>query len=148
MANVIELCTMPEKEQQWDLLYLADPDKDMVMKYLVDGRMFAVFEGDDCVSEAVTFVRQSDHQLELKNLATREDAQHKGYATMLIEHIRAVNKGKYDWLYVGTAFFGLYEHWGFVYAYTVENFFVDNYPEPIIDEGRQCIDMVYFRLQL
>lgn len=36
---------------------------------------------------------------------------------------------------------GYYERYGFVQDHVVKNFFTDNYPEPIIDNGKPCVDM-------
>lgn len=131
----------------WELLFLADPDRDMVMKYLPQGEMYALFEGDEPVCQAVMFERD-DGQLELKNLATDPAHQRKGYARRLIDQLCARYATRYQTLYVGTAFYGLYEHMGFSYAYTIPRFFTDNYPEPVYDEGRQCVDMLYFKRTL
>ena len=43
---------------------------------------------------------------------------------------------------------GYYERYGFVQDHVVKNFFTDNYPEPIIDNGKPCVDMTYLRLQI
>lgn len=147
MDRIRELLTLEEKERHWDLLYLADPDRDMVMKYLARGRMFALYEGGAAVCEAVVAERE-DGQVELMNFATDPAHQRKGYGSEMIGHLRGALSGQYQKLYVGTAFFGLYERWGFRYAYTIEHFFVDNYPEPVIDEGRLCVDMVCYEMDL
>ena len=146
-ARVREAIGPDEKRKYWDLLLLADPEEEAVLKYLDRGRMFVVESKGQGVAEAVVAERE-DGQLELKNLATDPANQHQGHATQLIEYIRTAFAGKYDKLYVGTAWEGLYERWGFEYAYTVKNFFVDNYQEMIFDEGRQCIDMIYFVMDL
>ena len=44
---------------------------------------------------------------------------------------------------MGTSGPKLYERMGFIRAYTVENFFVDNYSEPVWDEGELLKDMYY-----
>lgn len=36
---------------------------------------------------------------------------------------------------------GFCERCGFQYSHRVTGFFVDNYPEPIIEDGARCIDV-------
>lgn len=145
--KIIKIDTLENKRQFSDLLLLADPDWPMLLKYLPDGDMFVLFLGDEPICEAVLSIRP-DGQLELKNLATAPEHQGRGHARTLLNHLFDLYRTQYDTMFVGTAFPGLYEHFGFTYAYTLQNFFIDNYPEPIIDEGRQCIDMLYFRRPL
>ena len=142
----IKKCSnLNEKQLHWALLLDADPDKDVVMEYLPDSEMYVLNVNDEAVSEAVMTLRE-DGQIELKNLATDPAHRKMGYAKMLIEHLFTIYHGQYEKMYVGTSHAGLYEHFGFTYAYTIKNFFVDNYPEPIIDEVMgPCIDMIYYK---
>ncbi|MDL2206605.1 GNAT family N-acetyltransferase [Eubacteriales bacterium OttesenSCG-928-N13] len=139
-----QMQSLKDKQALREMLLDADPDWDVVMAYLPDGEVFVLTLHDVPVCEAVMVWREDD-QIELKNLATDRAHQRKGYARQLVHHLFGHYQGRCDWMYVGTAFPGLYERLGFEYAYTVENFFIDNYPEPIIDEGRQCVDMIYYR---
>ena len=43
---------------------------------------------------------------------------------------------------------GYYERYGFVRDHVVKNFFTNNYPEPIIDNGIPCVDMTYLYLEI
>ncbi len=132
------------KDAHRELLLLADPDWTMVEKYLEDGEMYVMFASGKPVCEAVV-TRREDGACELKNLATAEDEQNKGYAGRMLDHIFKLYATQYPRMYVGTADqqVAFYEKFGFVRAYVSKNFFVDNYPEPIIDHGQQCVDMVY-----
>ncbi len=142
MEHIEKITELAEKRRYMDLLLLADPEEDVVMAYLPAGELFVLFADDVAVCEAV-MTRRPDG-IELKNLATDPVHQKKGYAGRLIEFLCGHYKGLYEAMFVGTAFPGLYERWGFQYVYTVKNFFVDNYKEPIIDEGRLCVDMIYY----
>lgn len=136
------------KKRFLDLLLLADPDEDMVDRYLEAGDMYVLYENDAPVCEAVVMARE-DGQLELKNIATDEAHQNKGHARRLIAHIRQRYADRYELLYVGTADAGvvIYEKLGFTRSYVLPNFFVDNYPEPIFDGGMQCVDMIYLSIK-
>lgn len=59
-------------------------------------------------------------------------------------------KDRFSCLWVGTSEGGVgyYERYGFVQDHVVKNFFTDNYPEPIIDNGRPCVDMTLLRLEI
>lgn len=125
-----------------ELLLMADPEWAVVEKYLYQGEMYALFVGETAVAEALVTYRP-DGACELKNLAVDPAFQRKGYARMLVEHVAREMSGRFEKMYVGTSGPGLYERMGFVRAYTVENFFVDNYSEPIWDEGELLKDMHY-----
>ena len=87
--------------------------------------------------------------LEIKNIATVPEHQHKGYGRKLIDFIVNKYKDKYDILQVGTGNSPLtvpfYEKCGFVRSHKIPNFFTDNYDHPIYEGGVQLIDMVYLQ---
>ena len=89
---------------------------------------------------------------ELKNIATYEEQQGKGYGRALIKYIIDFYKGKYKTMLVGTGdvptILSFYESCGFKNAYRVKNFFTDNYDHPMFEEGVQLVDMVYLKKEL
>ncbi len=132
-----------DKKRYLELLLLADPCEEMVDRYLESGEMYAIFDGDEAVCECVMHAR-ADGCIELKNLATLPERQNQGLATYLLREMFAIYAPKYAKMYVGTCGAEhFYESLGFYYEYTDEGFFVRNYPEPVIDNGVQCIDMMY-----
>lgn len=131
-----------DREALRDLLLLADPEWAVVEKYLADSEMYALFEGDRAIAEAVVTVRP-DGACELKNLAVDPAFQGRGHARALVEFVAREMAGRFDRLYVGTSGPELYEHMGFRRAYIVKNFFLDHYSEPVYDEGELCVDMHY-----
>ena len=136
-----------DKKRFLDLLLDADPYEPMVDRYLDAGEMFVLYEDDVPVCEAVMQERE-DGGMEIKNLATAPAFQRRGYARALVEAMARRYAGKSRCLYVGTSNPAVYQAMGFEYAYTVPNFFLDHYPEPIIDQGEQCVDMIYLRRDL
>lgn len=135
------------KKAYLDLLLLADPCEEMIDRY-IDGEMFVLFEGNEAVCECVMHERE-DGQIELKNLATQPEKQRRGYASALVREMFRIYAGRYRKMYVGTCGAeSFYTSLGFTYAYTDEGFFTLNYPEPVIDNGVQCIDMTYFSKEL
>ena len=90
--------------------------------------------------------------LEIKNIATKPEAQGKGYGRILIEFIVEKYKEKYSVLQVGTGDSPLtipfYEKCGFIRSHSIQNFFIDHYDHPIYEQGIQLIDMIYLQRKL
>ena len=61
-------------------------------------------------------------------------------------------KEKYSILQVGTGDSTLtipfYEQCGFIRSHYIKNFFIDNYEQPIYEDGIQLIDMIYLQRKL
>ncbi|MCC0705936.1 GNAT family N-acetyltransferase [Clostridioides sp. ES-S-0190-01] len=142
---MIEIKTIDEnKKGHIDLLLLADPYEVMIDKYLDKGIMYALYDNDELTCIAVV-IEISKETCELKNIATYEHFQNRGYASKMINHILDVYSEQYSSMVVGTAESGIpfYEKFGFVYSHKIKNFFIDNYPEPIFEGESQCVDMLY-----
>ena len=138
------------KKQFLDLLLLADEQEDMVDKYLPGGDLFALFD-DDLKSVCVVVPINSD-TCELKNIATYEKYQGKGYGRTLINFILEFYKNDYKLMLVGTgetpAILSFYESCGFELSHRVKNFFTDNYDHPIFEGNIQLVDMIYLKKNL
>ncbi len=137
------------KKDYLPLLLMADPCENMIDRYLETGDLFVLFEDEKPASVAVvnTF---NEAECELKNLATSEASQGRGYASELVRHVFRFYQKRFQAMYVGTSesMTPFYERFGFAFSHIVKNFFTDNYPEPIFEDGRQCIDMVYLKKKL
>ncbi len=134
------------KELYIDLLLEADPDKDVVMKYLNDGEMYILKDKEKILAEIV-ITKVDDETCELKNIATKEEVRGKGYASKMIKYIFDVYSSKYKRMIVGTTenMIPFYVLNGFTkYHHTVKNFFLDNYKEEVWDGDLHCIDMYYY----
>ncbi|MFA6589399.1 MAG: GNAT family N-acetyltransferase, partial [Bacteroidales bacterium] len=88
------------KKQFLDLLLLADEQENMIDKYLPDGDLFALYD-DDLKSVCVVLPVDSE-SCELKNIATYEKYQGKGYGSALIKFIADFYKNDYKTMLVGT----------------------------------------------
>ena len=139
------------KKQYIDLLLLADEDEKMIDLYLSRGDMYAMSENDSVVCVCVV-TDEGEGTLEIKNIATRPDAQGHGYGRRMIEHIEAAYRDRFHTLLVGTGDSPLtvpfYEKCGFVRSHIIPNFFKDNYDHPIIECGVTLCDMVYLEKTL
>jgi len=138
------------KKQFLDLLLLADEQEDMIDKYLPNGDLFALYDGDlktVCVVSSI-----NSETCELKNIATYEKYQGKGYARALIKFISDFYKNDYKTMLVGTgetpAILSFYEGCGFEISHRLKNFFTDNYNEAIFEGDIQLIDMIYLKKSL
>ena len=155
------------KKQYLDLLLLADPQEDMIDRYLDEGEMFVLEDGGE-VRTVCVVQPGKNRQCELKNIATEPESQGKGYGRQMIRFICEHYSGSCDTMYVGTGncrktigFYtmyvgtgncrktiGFYEKCGFVNSHIVANFFVDHYQEPIYEDGIRLVDMVYLKKRL
>jgi GNAT superfamily N-acetyltransferase len=138
------------KKQFLDLLLLADEQENMIDKYLPDGDLFALYD-DDLKSVCVVLPVDSE-SCELKNIATYEKYQGKGYGSALIKFIADFYKNDYKTMLVGTGetpgILAFYKSCGFEQSHRLKNFFTDNYDHPMFEDGIQLVDMIYLKKDL
>ena len=139
-----------DKKRFLDLLLLADEQENMIDRYLPDGDLFALYD-DDLKSVCVVLPLNSE-TCELKNIATYEKYQGKGYGRALINFICEYYKNDYKTMLVGTgetpAILSFYENCGFEISHRIKNFFTDNYDHPMFDGNIQLVDMIYLKKDL
>ena len=73
------------KEQFMDLLLIADEQENMIKKYLDRGDLFALY--DDDLKTVAVVTKENDDTYEIKNIATYEKYQGKGYGGSMIKYI-------------------------------------------------------------
>lgn len=138
------------KKQFLDLLLLADEQEDMIDRYLPDGDLYALYEDD--LKSVCVMVAVNNDTCELKNIATYEQYQGRGYARTLINHITGLYKKDFRTMLVGTgetpAILSFYKSCGFEVSHRVENFFTDNYDHPIFEGDIRLVDMIYLKKDL
>lgn len=138
------------KKQFLDLLLLADEQEDMIDNYLPTGDLFALYD-DDLKSVCVVAPINSE-TCELKNIATYEKYQGKGYGRALINFISNYYKNHYKTMLLGTGevpwILSYYESCGFEQSHRIKNFFTDNYDHPMFDGDIQLVDMIYLKKNL
>lgn len=134
-----------------DLLLLADPSRDAIKAYLSQSRCFLAYSKDTvagvCVVKPI-----AGEGLELMNIAVLPSIQQNGVGTQLLKHV--IEKAKESGtprLEVGTGTFGyhltFYQCQGFRVQRIDKDFFLKNYPEPVIDNGIQHKDMLRLALE-
>lgn len=140
-----------DKDEYMDMLLLADPQRDMVERYLDRSEMFALVNGGAVCAVCVVEMLKN-RKCELKNIVTRREDQGKGYAKYMLHHICEHYGNKCDTMYVGIGnsqrTLELFAKCGFVNSHIVANFYPEHYREPIYRDGVQMTDKIYLKKQL
>lgn len=135
-----------DKKKYLDLLLLGDEQEDMIDRYLDRGRMF-ILEEPNLIGQCVV-TEESEGIYEIKNISIYPDEQGKGFGKKLMQYVLDELRDG-NTFYVGTGESDLtvpfYESLGFEYSHRIENFFIDNYDEPIFEAGVQLVDMVFLK---
>ena len=138
------------KKRFLDLLLLADEQEDMIDKYLSNGDLFALY--DDGLKSVCVVAPVNETTCELKNIATYEEYQGKGYGRALIKFVFNFYKNSYKTMLLWTGdvpwILSFYESCGFEKSHRIKNFFTDNYDHPMFDGDIQLVDMVYLKKDL
>ena len=136
-----------------DLLLLADPSEERVIRCLQEGVCFIAEEGDRTVG-AYILLRTKEKTMEIANVAVYESMQGKGIGKKLIFHaIEEAKRNGCESLEVGTGNSSIgqlafYQKCGFRIIGIELDFFSRNYPELIWENGILCRDMVRLTLGL
>ena len=138
------------KEQYIDLLLEADPNEDMINKYLKNGDLFVLIH-DEVIACIALVTKINEDTVELKNIVTKKEFRGNGYGKKMLKYLADNYKTKYKKMIVGTTENNIpfYVKQGFEkYEKTIKNFFVDNYDEEIWDGDLHCTDMYYYSKDL
>jgi ribosomal protein S18 acetylase RimI-like enzyme len=135
-----------------DLLLMADPSEEKINSYLKGAVCFAAFINTNLVGVCVTNVNV-DGEVEIFNIATVSNVQGQGIGSKLLEFvISELGKRHVNRLVLGTGTFGyqlvFYQRLGFRVDTVVKDFFIDNYDEPIYENGIQHFDMLRLTLDV
>ncbi|MCC9044428.1 GNAT family N-acetyltransferase [Myroides sp. M-43] len=137
----------------YPLLLLADETVHAIDKYVFDSDVYVLKEGGNDL--AVFCLYQIDiDTVELKNIAVSSDFQGRGVGSLLIKRIVQLASAEgYHQIIVGTADCGVdqirfYERNGFKKYGIKKDFFIENYEEPIIENGIQLRDMIMLKINI
>ena len=138
------------KKRYIDLLLLGDEDEKMIDKYLERGEMYIL--DDNGIKAECVVTDEGNKILEIKNIAVSPKFQKQGYGKKLIEFLIEKYSENYSVIQAGTGdspfTIPFYEKCGFKKSHIVKNFFIDNYKNPIYENGVQLIDMIYLQKDL
>ncbi|AKO92622.1 GNAT family N-acetyltransferase [Priestia filamentosa] len=136
-----------EETPPFSLLLLADPSQEKVKEHLEKGVCF-VAEEDKKIIGAYILEEKNEKSIELVNIAVKEHLHGKGIGKKLIQHVLQSTKEQgYEIIEVGTGNSSInqlafYQKCGFRMTGIERNFFLENYKEPLFENGIRCQDMV------
>lgn len=135
------------EELPMELLLEADPSEELLMGYCGRGLVYGA-EIDGELIGVYVLLPLADKIGEIKNVAVAESVRGQGYGKKLILHALSeaelLGFGKVE-IGTGNSSLGqlaLYQKCGFRIDSVDRNFFVRNYPEPIMENGIVCRDMI------
>ncbi len=126
------------------LLLIGDESEAMISRYLPQGRIYVGMLDERVVAVCVVTI-ESDHCVEVKNLAVEPEMQRRGFGRAMLSYVESCFPGHVIMLGTGEtpSTLRFYEMCGFRYSHRIKDFFTDNYDHPIIEEGVQLRDMLY-----
>lgn len=140
-----------DKDNYLEMLLIADPQEDMIRRYLDKSDMFVLEDAGEVLTIGVV-EHMKNKRCELKNLVTSQEYRRQGYGTYMVNYLSEYYSVTCDVMYVGTGnnsnTLDFYKQCGFVNSHIVANFFVDHYEKPIYENGIQLTDMIYLKKNL
>lgn len=136
-----------EEPLPYELLLLADPSKELVDNYLKHSEVFVATQHGETVG-IVVLLPITTGEAEIKNIAVKPELQGKGIGSYLIKNvIKVARQKKFRKICIGTANSSivplyLYQKLGFEITGIRKSFFIDNYSEPIYEDGLQAKHMI------
>lgn len=137
------------QEIPFDLLELADPSRIQIESYIHTGLCYLARLKSEIVGVVVLNKIEST-SIEIKNIAVKKTKQGKGIGKALLRHSEKVSRELgYKKLFIGTGNSSigqltLYQKEGFEIDTIQKNFFINNYTEPIFENGIQCKHILIF----
>lgn len=132
-----------DQDIPYDLLELADPSRQQIEAYLKTGTCH-VGKIASAIVGLVLLDRIAPAVMEIKNIAVSAAEQGRGFGKLLLRYSEAVSRASgCQRLVIGTGNssigqLALYQKEGFEIVSIERNFFLDNYPEPIFENGIPC----------
>lgn len=144
-----------DKERYLPLLLEGDESEAMIRRYLDRAELYLLrLRGETVALCAVTDEGRGIY--EVKNLVVAAPRRRQGHGRRMLAAItrryRHRGKRRGQWLLLGTgetpSTLAFYRSCGFETCGRRENFFTDNYPRPIVEEGVLLRDMILLRKKL
>ncbi|QHT71221.1 GNAT family N-acetyltransferase [Rhodocytophaga rosea] len=137
----------------YDLLLLADETIEIIDRYAKDGQTY-VLEANSQIIAAYVLQVIDLQRIEIKNIAVDSNYQGQGIGKFMLRDatLKAKEQG-YKTILIGTANGAikqlyLYQKEGFEITSIKKNFFVNNYPAPIFENGILCKHMIMLEKQI
>ncbi|WP_250252923.1 GNAT family N-acetyltransferase [Chryseobacterium sp. Marseille-Q3244] len=142
-----------DSEIPYELLLLADETVEAINQYIFKCDIYLLHDGTENIA-VMALYKNSDTELEIKNIAVIESYRSNGIGSILINKAKEIaRESRYEILSVGTSDTGFqqirfYERNGFKKAGIRKDFFIKNYPFPIYENGLQMRDMIILEYTL
>ena len=132
------------KTEFMDLLLTGDESEEMVCRYLKEGSLYVGFYNGTAVAVTVT-TENDDNSVEINNLAVATLYRRHGIGRRMLEYVEQLHPGRTFRLGTGEtpSTLRFYRSCGYRFSHRVPDFFTDNYPTPIVEEGVRLEDMIY-----
>ena len=143
----------PEEEVPYDLLLLADETVEAIDKYITDCDIY-LLDIDETIVAVYALQVIDKEQLEIKIIAISKNYQGRGIGKFLIQESQTrATEQRFRINTIGTGEtsirqLDLYQKLGFEKFETKHNFFIDNYPQPIFENGTRLKHMIMLRKYL
>lgn len=142
-----------DEEIPYDLLLTADETIEAIDKYIKDSEVYVVERENKIIAVYVLQIINKT-EIEIKNIAVDRKHQGQGIGKFLLQDAsnKAMGKG-FKIIIIGTGDASskqlhLYQKEGFKIYDRKKNFFIDNYPEPIYENGMQLTHMIMLKKEL
>lgn len=125
------------------LLLIGDESEEMVGRYLDRGNLYVGYVADIPVAVCLT-TDEGPELTEVKNLAVAPEFRNRGIGRTMLGHVESLHRGETVMLGTGEtpSTLRFYRSLGYEYSHRIPDFFVKNYPTPIIEEGVRLKDML------
>lgn len=137
-----------DKKRYLPLLLIGDESEIMIDRYLDSATLYVGLFNGKPIAVCVTINIDPD-TVEIKNLAIEDKYRRHGYGHRMLEYAESQHSNKKIILGTGEtpSTLRFYKSCGYSYSHRIPNFFTDNYPNPIIEEGVTLCDMIYLEKQ-
>jgi N-acetylglutamate synthase-like GNAT family acetyltransferase len=139
-----------DKKIPYDLLLLADETIESINKYIHQSDIY-VLERESVMIAVFALQPISDKTVEIKNIAVETAFQGQGIGQRLLKDaIDLAKSNGFKEIIIGTGDAGimqlyLYQKVGFEIYDIKHRFFIDNFPEPIFENGIQLKHMIMLK---
>lgn len=143
----LEYCVLQEGDPYpYDLLLLADETITAINKYIHESVVYLVKNAGNPIAVFCLYTVDST-TVEIKNIAVATAYQNRGIGSHMLAFIKEHSRYSYSKIIVGTADVGIdqirfYERHGFRKFGIRKDFFIDNYEQPIIENGITLRNMI------
>jgi len=137
-----------------ELLLDADPAEEKVQAYCQTEQVFVADKGGKVIGVYVLGRTAEAKTAEILNIAVAKSHQNLGLGKKMVQHaMEQATQQSFDVLTVGTGNSSIgqiafYQKCGFELYELVPDFFVQNYPQSIIENGIPCKHLLRFRMLL